>query len=95
MEPKLFKALTIAPADSRSRKDLAEAFNEWAEDERPASIVHVHYFHDPELRARGYPIISKASPEGTEHEAACTFQPPPASLPDSSILTSLTHSIVP
>lgn len=65
MEPKLFKAVTISAAASRSRTDLAEAFNEWAEDEQPVLIVHVHYFHDPESRVRGYQIIYEASSNGT------------------------------
>jgi len=57
MEEKTFKAVNISAQDSRGRSTLVDAFNQWAEKERPASIIHVYYFHDLRAHARGYLII--------------------------------------
>ena len=57
MQEKTFKAATIATPDSVSRSVLEEVFNQWSEDTRPASILHVHYYHDQDAHARGYQVV--------------------------------------
>jgi len=57
MEERTFRAVNISAQDSRGRSTLVDAFNEWAENERPASIIHVYYFHDQSAHTRGYLII--------------------------------------
>lgn len=61
MQTKSFKATTISTPEGASRKTLTEAFNAWAEDEQPAEIVHVHYFHDHDTHARGYQVVYAGS----------------------------------
>ena len=64
MEGKNFKATNIEVRTRRGRSPLIAAFNEWAEKERPAAIVHVHYYSDPDSGLRGYQIIyEEASPK--------------------------------
>jgi hypothetical protein len=36
---------------------LEEAFDQWSEEARPASILHVHYYHDLESHLRGYQVV--------------------------------------
>jgi uncharacterized SAM-binding protein YcdF (DUF218 family) len=78
MEGKSFKAVTITAKESGGHTALVEAFNAWAEKERPSLIVHVHYYHDDRSRRRGYQIIFEESeraearlePKGEERRAA-------------------------
>lgn len=57
MHEKLFKATTIVAPDVANRLVLEAAFNNWAEETKPASILHVHYYHDPEAHVRGYQVV--------------------------------------
>ena len=57
MQDKMFKATTIVTPDVTSRLVLEAAFNNWAEETRPTSILHVHYYHDVESRVRGYQVV--------------------------------------
>ena len=57
MQDKSFKATTIVTPDVSSRLVLEAAFNDWAEETKPASILHVHYYHDMESRVRGYQVV--------------------------------------
>jgi hypothetical protein len=57
MQEKSFKATTIVAPDVTSRLVLEAAFNSWAEEARPANILHVHYYHDPESCVRGYQVV--------------------------------------
>jgi hypothetical protein len=59
-----FKAAQVSAKDTSERSTLVEDFNEWAEREKPASIIHVYYFHDHSARTRGYLVIFQA------HDAA-------------------------
>jgi uncharacterized SAM-binding protein YcdF (DUF218 family) len=61
MEEKTFKAVTVTAKENAGHSALAEAFNAWADKQRPASIVHVHYYHDQRTRTRGYQIIFEES----------------------------------
>jgi len=66
MEGKKFKAVTITAKESGGHAALVEAFNAWAEKERPSLIVHVHYYHDPRSHQRGYQIIFEESERAEE-----------------------------
>jgi len=57
MQDKMFKATTIVAPDVSSRLILEAAFNDWAEETKPASILHVHYYHDMEAHVRGYQVV--------------------------------------
>jgi hypothetical protein len=57
MKDKLFKATTIVTPDVTNMLVLEEAFNNWAEDTKPASILHVQFYHDMETRVRGYQVV--------------------------------------
>jgi hypothetical protein len=57
MQDKSFKATTIVTPDVSNRLVLEAAFNFWAEEARPANILHVHYYHDPESHVRGYQVV--------------------------------------
>jgi hypothetical protein len=57
MHHKSFKATTIVAPDAANRLVLEAAFNSWSEETQPASILHVHYYHDPEARVRGYQVV--------------------------------------
>ena len=57
MPEKSFKATTIVTADVASSLVLEAAFNHWAEETRPANILHVHYYHDTESHVRGYQVV--------------------------------------
>jgi len=57
MQDKSFKATTIVAPDVANQLVLEAAFNNWAEETRPASILHVHYYHDAEARVRGYQVV--------------------------------------
>ena len=61
MNSKSFKSVNITASDQGGPAALAEAFNAWAENEAPAAIVHVHYYHDQPNRVRGYQVIFEAS----------------------------------
>ena len=61
MQTKTFRAVQLTVADHEDRDALLEAFNAWAEVERPAEILDVHYFHDAEVGLRGYQIIFEDS----------------------------------
>ena len=57
MPDKSFKATTIVTPDVANRLVLEAAFNNWAEETKPASILHVHYYHDMESHVRGYQVV--------------------------------------
>jgi ornithine carbamoyltransferase len=57
MEDKSFKATTIVTPETSSRLVLEAAFNSWAEETKPASILHVHYYHDMDSHVRGYQVV--------------------------------------
>ena len=57
MQEKMFKATTILIPDVSSRLVLEAAFNNWAEETKPATILHVHYYHDMESHVRGYQVV--------------------------------------
>jgi hypothetical protein len=57
MHNKSFKAATILVPDHANRLVLEEAFNTWAEETKPNSILHVHYYHEREARVRGYQVV--------------------------------------
>ena len=57
MEEKSFKAATIVTPDATSRLILEEAFNSWSDETKPASILHVHYYHDVQAHVRGYQVV--------------------------------------
>jgi uncharacterized SAM-binding protein YcdF (DUF218 family) len=68
MQDKSFKAVNITAQEGRGHAALAEAFNAWAEKEQPASIVHVHYYHDEPNHLRGYQIIFEESAKAQERQ---------------------------
>ncbi len=72
MEEKSFKAITVTAKEGAGHAALAEAFNTWAEKERPASVVHVHYYHDQRTRMRGYQIIFEESIRAEERREPST-----------------------
>ncbi len=57
MQDKSFKATTIVIPEASNRLVLEAAFNNWAEETKPASILHVHYYHDMESHVRGYQVV--------------------------------------
>lgn len=57
MQDKSFKAATITIPDVSSRLVLEAAFNTWAEETKPAGILHVHYYHDLDAHVRGYQVV--------------------------------------
>lgn len=57
MNDKSYKAATILIPDHTSRLVLDEAFNQWAEETKPNSILHVHYYHDRNAGVRGYQVV--------------------------------------
>jgi hypothetical protein len=57
MLEKSFKATTIVTPDVANRLVLEAAFNSWAAEARPANILHIHYYHDPEAHVRGYQVV--------------------------------------
>jgi hypothetical protein len=57
MQEKSFKATTIVIPDVSNRLVLEAAFNDWAEEARPANILHVHYYHDSGSRVQGYQVV--------------------------------------
>lgn len=57
MQEKLFKATTIVIPDVANRLVLEEAFNYWSKETKPASILHVHYYHDMAAHVRGYQVV--------------------------------------
>ena len=57
MPEKSFKATTIVIPDMSSTLVLEAAFNHWAEEARPANIIHVLYYQDPGSRVRGYQVV--------------------------------------
>lgn len=57
MQDKIFKATTIVAPDVSNRLVLEAAFNNWAEETKPTSILHVHYYHDMEAHVRGYQVV--------------------------------------
>jgi hypothetical protein len=57
MQERTFKAATIVTPGLSSRLVLEAAFNDWATETKPANILHVHYYHDVELRVRGYQVV--------------------------------------
>jgi hypothetical protein len=57
MPEKSFKAATIVIPDAASRLALDAAFNDWSEETKPTSILHIHYYHDLEAHARGYQVV--------------------------------------
>jgi hypothetical protein len=65
IEGRTFRAVNISTQDSTGRSALVDAFNEWAEKERPASVIHVYYFHDHSAHTRGYLIIYEAPSAAT------------------------------
>jgi ornithine carbamoyltransferase len=61
MHDKSSKATTIVTPDVSNRLVLEAAFNDWAEETKPASILHVHYYHDVEACVRGYQVVYEES----------------------------------
>ena len=61
MQDKSFKAATIVIPDVSNRLILEAAFNHWAEETKPATILHVHYYHDVEACVRGYQVVYEES----------------------------------
>ena len=57
MQDKSFKATTIIIPDVSNRLVLEEAFNQWSDDVKPNSILHVHYYHDVEAHVKGYQVV--------------------------------------
>jgi len=57
MQEKSYKAATIVTPDVANRLVLEEAFNQWSEETKPATILHVHYYHDVEAHVRGYQVV--------------------------------------
>ena len=57
MQEKMFKATTILIPDVSSRLVLEAAFNNWVEETKPATILHVHYYHDMDSHVRGYQVV--------------------------------------
>ena len=57
MDTRNFRAANIFVKTGSGRAPLVEAFNAWVEQEVPAAIVHVHYYHDLDACIRGYQII--------------------------------------
>jgi hypothetical protein len=57
MQSKMFKATTIVTPDVSTRLVLEAAFNNWAQETKPASILHVHYYHDMDSHVRGYQVV--------------------------------------
>ena len=57
MQDKSFKATTIVIPDVSNRLLLEEAFNQWSDEVRPNSILHVHYYHDMEAHVKGYQLV--------------------------------------
>lgn len=57
MQEKAFKAATIVIPEVANRLVLEEAFNQWSEETKPSSILHVHYYHDMESHVRGYQVV--------------------------------------
>ena len=74
MQDKSFKATTIVIPDVTNRLVLEAAFNNWAEETKPASILHVHYYHDVASHVRGYQVVYEEpwmpylAPEPTREE---------------------------
>jgi hypothetical protein len=67
MPCKRYKAITLVAPDVGGHALLTEAFNTWVEEEQPSEIVHMHYYHDPESRVRGYQIVYEESWRAAEH----------------------------
>ena len=57
MHEKSFKAATIVIPEVANRLVLEEAFNQWSEETKPTSILHVHYYHDVDSHVRGYQVV--------------------------------------
>ncbi len=57
MQEKTFKAATIVIPDVANRLVLEAAFNQWSDEAKPKSILHVHYYHDLEAHVRGYQVV--------------------------------------
>ena len=57
MPDKIFKATTIVTPEIANSLVLEAAFNDWAEETKPASILHVHYYHDAEAHVHGYQVV--------------------------------------
>ena len=57
MPDKTYKATTIAIPEVANGLVLEEAFNLWSQETKPASILHVHYYHDLESHVKGYQVV--------------------------------------
>ena len=57
MQDKSYKATTIVIPDVANRLVLEAAFNQWSDDVKPSSILHVHYYHDAEAHVKGYQVV--------------------------------------
>jgi hypothetical protein len=57
MLDKTYRAVTLVSPDRHTHMALALTFNDWIERERPAQILHVHYYHDPRSHVFGLLII--------------------------------------
>lgn len=64
-----FKAVNIVAEESGGYGLLAEAFNAWVSENRPATLVHVHHYRDPSARLIGYQIIYEESAAREAFEA--------------------------
>jgi len=57
MQEKSFKATTIVIPESANGLVLEAAFNQWSEETRPTSILHIQYYHDAAAHAKGYQVV--------------------------------------
>jgi len=57
MQEKIYKATTIAIPEVANGLVLEAAFNNWSEETKPTSILHVHYYHDMEAHVKGYQVV--------------------------------------
>lgn len=61
MESKSFKAETIMVSDGVSPSALSAAFNAWVEANQPASILQIHFYHDPISHTKGFQVVYEES----------------------------------
>ena len=52
-----FRAVNIRARDNGGQTLLEETFNSWVNLEKPAEILHVHYFQNPRAHFHGYQVI--------------------------------------
>ncbi len=57
MVSRIYRAANIVVKESDGHTALVEAFNTWAEKEKPLVLVHVHYFDNSASKTYGYQVI--------------------------------------